>query len=174
MALLRLSTLSLELTQTAVAVEGENATYVTEHVIVVHTLRVGRAADRADALLLGQEGVELPSPDLVPPAQVVIARAAVQALHSGCGGTRRPGGLVHTAGSTPGPARASQAFGSLPAFLDVPPHELFRVLFQHGVDLVEQVVDVLAQLLVTLGHLRVGFGGRRLVDLLVAAGLTGL
>jgi hypothetical protein len=42
----------------AVAVEAENATYITEHVIVVDVLGVRRAADRADAPLRHQEGVE--------------------------------------------------------------------------------------------------------------------
>jgi hypothetical protein len=38
----------LELSQATVAVEAKNATYITEHVIVVDVLRVGRAADRTD------------------------------------------------------------------------------------------------------------------------------
>src|SRR2546423_14098858 len=63
---------------------------------------------------------------------------------------------------------------SLSALLDVAPDELLGVLLQHRVDLVEQVVDVLADLLVPLGDLRVGLGGRPGLDLLVAAGLARL
>jgi hypothetical protein len=48
-----------------VAVEAQDATYVTEHVIVVDVFGVRRAADRADAPLTGQEGVELLLPDSV-------------------------------------------------------------------------------------------------------------
>jgi hypothetical protein len=55
----------LELTQAAVAVEAENATYITEHVIVVDVPRVGRAADRTDSAPTGQERIELLLPDLV-------------------------------------------------------------------------------------------------------------
>src|SRR6266511_4132599 len=44
--------------------------------------------------------------------------------------------------------------GSLPALLYVPPYELLGVLFQDGIDLVKQVVDVFADLLVSLGDLR--------------------
>src|SRR5690349_9227349 len=58
------------------AVEAENATYITEHVIVVDVLRVGRAADGAGPALTGQEPVELLLPDPVPPPQVVLPRAA--------------------------------------------------------------------------------------------------
>ena len=45
----------LELTQAAAAVEAENATYVTEHMIVVNMLGVRHTADCADAALLGQK-----------------------------------------------------------------------------------------------------------------------
>jgi len=40
------------------AVAAENATYITERVIVVDVLRVGRAADGAGPALTGQERVE--------------------------------------------------------------------------------------------------------------------
>jgi hypothetical protein len=43
----------LELSKTTVAVETENATYITEYVIVIDVPRVWRAADRADAALRG-------------------------------------------------------------------------------------------------------------------------
>jgi hypothetical protein len=58
--------------------------------------------------------------------------------------------------------------------LDVSADKLLCVLFQDGVDLVEEVVDVLGDLGVALGDLRVGFGGGAGVDVLVAAGLSGL
>src|SRR5262249_26727153 len=48
-----------ELAEATVAVEAQDATYVTEHVIVVAVFGVRRAADRAVASLTGQEGVEL-------------------------------------------------------------------------------------------------------------------
>jgi hypothetical protein len=57
----------LELSEATVAVEAKNATYITEHVIVVDVLRVGRAADRTDPALAGQKLVELLLPDPVPP-----------------------------------------------------------------------------------------------------------
>jgi hypothetical protein len=71
----------LELTQAAVAVETENATYVTEHMIVVNMLGVGSAADRADAALLDQKLPELLLADAVATPQVVLAGAAVQPLY---------------------------------------------------------------------------------------------
>ena len=42
---------------------------------------------------------------------------------------------------------------SLPALLDECPDELFRVLFQHLVDLVQDCIDVFAQRLVPFGDL---------------------
>src|SRR5436305_7736521 len=66
------------------------------------------------------------------------------------------------------------AEGLLAALLDIPPHELLGVLLQHGVDLVEQIVDILADLLMPLGDLRVRLRGGPVVDLLVPAGLAGL
>src|SRR5690606_11752665 len=42
---------------------------------------------------------------------------------------------------------------SLTAALDVVLHELFRVLFEHGVDLVEKIVHLLLQLLALLSEL---------------------
>jgi hypothetical protein len=45
-----------ELAQSAVSVEAENASYVTQRVIVLDVPGSGRAADRADAALIGQQG----------------------------------------------------------------------------------------------------------------------
>src|SRR5688572_14084548 len=56
---------------------------------------------------------------------------------------------------------------SLAALLDVPAPELLGVL-------VQEVVDVFAQLLVALGDLRIRFRRRRLVDLVAPAGLARL
>jgi hypothetical protein len=53
----------------------------------------------------------------------------------------------------------------LTAFLYVSSDELLGVLLQYGVDLVEQVVDVLAQLLVPFGHFGIDLGSRSLVGL---------
>src|SRR3954468_19590947 len=64
--------------------------------------------------------------------------------------------------------------GSLTALLDVPPHELLGVLLQHGVDLVEEIVDVLADLLNPVADLRVRLGPGALVELFVLAGLARL
>src|SRR3954453_15001338 len=64
--------------------------------------------------------------------------------------------------------------GSLTALLDVPPHELLGVLFEHGVDLVEEIVDVLADLLNPVADLRVRLGPGALVKLFVLAGLARL
>src|SRR5438874_9669164 len=66
------------------------------------------------------------------------------------------------------------AEGLLAALLDVSADELLGVLFQYRVDLVEQVVDILADLLMPLGDLRVRLGRRSCVDFLVLAGLAGL
>ncbi|HZM77416.1 MAG TPA: hypothetical protein VFC19_16910 [Candidatus Limnocylindrales bacterium] len=62
---------------------------------------------------------------------------------------------------------------SFPPFLDISAHELFGVLFENGVDLVEEVVDVLADLLHPLGNLGVDLGGN-LVDVFLAPLATGL
>src|SRR5258705_8535869 len=62
----------------------------------------------------------------------------------------------------------------LSALLHVATHKLFRVLLQYGVDFVQKVVDILSELLVPFGRLRVCLGCWRLVDLLVLAGLAGL
>jgi hypothetical protein len=67
------------LTRAAVAVEAKNATYVTEHMIVVNMLGVGHAADCADAALLGQKLLKLLLTDAVATPQVVFAGTAVQA-----------------------------------------------------------------------------------------------
>jgi hypothetical protein len=48
--------------------------------IVVQMFRIGDAADRAHAALLGEELVELLPPDAVRPPQVVLAIAAVAPL----------------------------------------------------------------------------------------------
>src|SRR5215217_886111 len=69
---------------------------------------------------------------------------------------------------------AGPAPGLLAALLDVPPHELLGVLLKYGVDLIEQVVDVLGDLLVPLGDLRARLGRRALVEFLVPTGLAGL
>jgi hypothetical protein len=45
-----------ELAQSAVSVEAENASYVTQRVIVLDVPGSGRATDRADAALIGQQG----------------------------------------------------------------------------------------------------------------------
>src|SRR2546421_5949751 len=63
---------------------------------------------------------------------------------------------------------------SLTALLDVPPHELLGVLLKHGVDLVEQIVNVFADLLDAVADLGVRLGPRALVDLFVLAGLARL
>src|SRR5690349_3469747 len=75
--------------------------------------------------------------------------------------------------SSPRGMSASPPLALLAALLDVTSHELLGVLLQHGVDLVEQVVDVLGDLGVPLGNLRVGLGGD-VLDLLVALALAGL
>src|SRR5262249_37703611 len=62
---------------------------------------------------------------------------------------------------------------SLPALLHVPADELLRVLFQHRIDLVEKVVDLLGDLLMPLRDLWVHLG-RDVVDLLVAPATPGL
>nr|WP_239088128.1 hypothetical protein [Planosporangium mesophilum] len=48
-----------DLTQTVVTAEAENATYVTEQMIVVNMIGVERAADRTDAALLAQKHLKL-------------------------------------------------------------------------------------------------------------------
>src|SRR5262249_45963329 len=65
-------------------------------------------------------------------------------------------------------------WGLLATLLDVSADELLRVLLQYRVDFVEEVVHVLGQLLLVLGRLGARPRGRRLVDLLVPAGLAGL
>src|SRR4051812_24607219 len=62
---------------------------------------------------------------------------------------------------------------SLTALLDIAADELLGVLLQDGVDLVQQVVDVLGDLRVALGHLRVGLDGD-VLDLFRAAALLRL
>src|SRR2546430_7227480 len=64
--------------------------------------------------------------------------------------------------------------GSLAALLDIPPHELLGVLLQHGVDLVEEIVDILADLLDPVADLGVRLRPRAFVDLFVLAGLARL
>jgi len=71
----------LELSRTTVAVEAENATYITEYVIVIDVPRVWRAADRANAAGRGQKFFELLLPDRVPPAQITIPGASMEALN---------------------------------------------------------------------------------------------
>src|SRR5690349_9191919 len=56
---------------------------------------------------------------------------------------------------------------SLAALLHVAPDELFRVLLEDRVDLVQEIVDVLGDLRVPLGYLRVGLDGD-VLDLLIA------
>src|ERR1051326_933877 len=73
----------------------------------------------------------------------------------------------------PAPAGSLADARSLAALLDVPADELLGVLLQHRVDLVEQVVDVLGDLLLTLGDGRID-RGRRVVDLVVAPGFARL
>src|SRR5512142_478717 len=69
-------------------------------------------------------------------------------------------------GSRP-PVRARRL---LAALLDVAADELLGILLEHRVDLVEKIVDVLRQLLVTLGDLRVHLRSRGLVVFGVPAG----
>jgi hypothetical protein len=52
-------------------------------------------------------------------------------------------------------------------FLDISAHELFGILFEDGVDLVEKVVDILADLLHPLGNLGIDLGDD-LVDVFLA------
>src|SRR4051795_4564908 len=66
----------LELSKATVAVEAENATYITEYVIVIDVLWVWRAADRANAALRGQKFLEILLPDPVPVPQVILPRAS--------------------------------------------------------------------------------------------------
>src|SRR5262249_4795830 len=61
----------------------------------------------------------------------------------------------------------------LAALLHVSADEFFGVLLEHGVDLVKQVVDILAQLLDPLGDLRVDLGCDDVL-FLVAPRLPGL
>src|SRR4051794_16004393 len=62
----------------------------------------------------------------------------------------------------------------LATLLDVAADELLGVLLEHRVDLVQQVVDVFGQFSLALSRFGTRLGGRRLVDLLVAAGPAGL
>src|SRR2546423_7204940 len=64
--------------------------------------------------------------------------------------------------------------GSLAALLDIPPHELLGVLLQHGVDLVEEIVNVFADLLDAVADLGVSLRPRAFVELFVLAGLARL
>jgi hypothetical protein len=70
-------------------------------------------------------------------------------------------------------ARRIGHFHSLTAFLDVAADKFLGILFQNRVDFVEQVVDVLGDLGVALGYLRVGLNGD-VLDLLVLPALAGL
>jgi hypothetical protein len=168
-----------ELAQTAVAVEAENATYVTEHMIVVNMLGVGHATDRANAALLGQKLPKLLLADAVATPQVVAVGAVAPTKVM----TRLA--ISPEAGSTEAVTRRSSApprerdrptypLFLLSALLDVATDKFLRVLLEDRVDFVEQIVDVLTQLLVALGCFGTGLGGRRLVDLFVAAGTAGL
>lgn len=60
---------------------------------------------------------------------------------------------------------------SFPPFLDIASHEFFGVFFEDGVDFVEEVVYVLADLLNALGDFWVDLGGY-FFDFLVAARLA--
>src|SRR5690242_9793326 len=68
----------------------------------------------------------------------------------------RPAPFVKSANTPPSEASCCQVFsgtygsGLLAALLDVPSHELFGVLFEHVVDVVEQGVDVVRELFVAL------------------------
>ncbi|GIH09620.1 hypothetical protein Rhe02_76870 [Rhizocola hellebori] len=53
----------------------------------------------------------------------------------------------------------------MPAFLDIPPDKFFGVFLEYGVDLVEEVIDVFADLLDPLGDLGIDLG-RYLIDLI--------
>jgi hypothetical protein len=143
----------LELAEPAVAVEAQYPAHPTVAVIVVDVFRVGRATDRADPVLLREELPKLPLPDPIPPPQVVINR-------------RVPSPLSFR--------RGMSVLLLFSPFLYITPHELFCVFFEDRVDFVEQVVDILGDLGVPLGDLRVSLRRRAGVDLLVAARLAGL
>jgi hypothetical protein len=63
-----------ELTKTTVAVEAQYAAHPSGAMIVVQVLRIGSAADRADAVLLGEKLVELLLPDAVTPLSTLATR----------------------------------------------------------------------------------------------------
>src|SRR4051794_38447334 len=70
--------------------------------------------------------------------------------------------------------RTAHTYRLLAALLDIAPDELLRVLLEHGIDLVQQIVDIFGQLFVPLGSLGARFGCRCLIDLFVASGLARL
>jgi hypothetical protein len=69
-----------ELSEPAVAVEAQDTTNATTDVVVVDMFWTRLVANRAHAVLLTDQLVELGCTDAVPPFQVMVAAAAVQPL----------------------------------------------------------------------------------------------